>query len=211
MFAVGSCDEKRIKISNPSAANQAATLLGISMEDLSNAIFPEGPIGTVESSIDRLEGFVIGLYTIVVNIVVALINKAISTTAHSMSSIHLLDSPGFQNPSSCGVQTGASFTDLCHNYMQERLQMFFYQNALIEPRNRYKLELVEIDIEDLTAKAPGSLLALLEAIPQSCGSDADRKGLFWLLHQETMKSKPRKSRFWSNFLDNTVTMSITAI
>lgn len=176
------------------------------MEDLSNTIFPEGPTGIVDTALDLLEGFVVGLYLYVVEVVVAIINKTISSPAHSMSSILLLDSPGFQNPSSCGVQTGASLSDLSHNYMQERLQMFFYQHALIEPRNRYKLELVEIDIEDFTAKTPGSLLTLLEAIPQGCTSirvkssqnnmqEADQKGLFWLLHQETMKSKSSEVAF----------------
>lgn len=176
------------------------------MEDLSNTVFPEGPIGSVDTAIDLLEGFVIGLYSTAINLVVAIINKTISSPAHSMSSILLLDSPGFQNPSSCGIQTGASLSDLSHNYMQERLQMFFYQHALIEPRNRYKLELVDIDIEDLTTKTPGSLLTLLEAIPQSCTAmrvkssqsnmqDADQKGLFWLLHQETMKSNSSEVAF----------------
>lgn len=202
LFTVGnSC----LNFSNPSCAQQAANLLGISMEDLSNTIFPEGPIGMEDTAIDLLEGFVIGLYSITINLVVAIINKTISSPAHSMSSILLLDTPGFQNPSSCGVQTGASLSDLSHNYLQERLQQYFYEHALIEPRNRYKLELLDIDIEDLTAKTPGSLLALLEAIPKSCTTnrvksspnitDADQKGLFWLLHQETMKSKSSEVTF----------------
>lgn len=199
-------DNSCLNFAIPSEAEKGANLLGISMEDLFNTVFPEGPIGLVDTALDLLEGFVIGLYSITINLVVAIINKTISSPSHSMSSILLLDSPGFQNPSSCGVQTGASLSDLSHNYMQERLQQLFYEHALIEPRNRYKLELLDIDIEDLTAKSPGSLLELLEAIPQGCTTnrvkssqnnmpDADQKGLFWLLHQETMKSKSSEVAF----------------
>ena len=34
------------------------------------------------------------------------------------NSILLLDTPGFQNPATCGRLAGATFEELCHNYVQ---------------------------------------------------------------------------------------------
>lgn len=57
---------------------------------------------------------------------------------HTVSSIIVLDCPGFQNPASCGqLQDGASFNDLCHNYFHERLQSLFHYMNLDLPRERY--------------------------------------------------------------------------
>jgi hypothetical protein len=45
--------------------------------------------------------------------------RSISTTSnHVSNSILVLDTPGFQNPATCGRLAGASFEELCHNYVQ---------------------------------------------------------------------------------------------
>lgn len=62
--------------------------------------------------------------------------RSISSAVHTVSSVLLCDSPGFQNPASCGRQTGATFEDLCHNYLQERLQLLFHHTTLIAPKDR---------------------------------------------------------------------------
>jgi myosin-18 len=54
-----------------------------------------------------------------------------------VSSLVVVDSPGFQNPASCGQQGGATFEDLCHNYLQERLQLLFHHTTLVAPKDRY--------------------------------------------------------------------------
>ena len=51
--------------------------------------------------------------------------------------MHVLDPPGFQNPSSVGKQDGALFEDLCHNYEQERLQKFFHDTVFAAQMERY--------------------------------------------------------------------------
>jgi len=63
--------------------------------------------------------------------------RSISTPIHTVSSLVVVDSPGFQNPASCGQQGGATFEDLCHNYLQERLQLLFHHTTLVVPRDRY--------------------------------------------------------------------------
>lgn len=65
--------------------------------------------------------------------------RSISSAVHTVSSLLLCDSPGFQNPASCGRQTGASFEDLCHNYLQERLQLLFHHTTLVAPKDRYEM------------------------------------------------------------------------
>lgn len=52
-------------------------------------------------------------------------------------SLVVVDSPGLQNPASCGHQRGATFTDLCHNYVQERLHLLFHNVNLVAPHDRY--------------------------------------------------------------------------
>lgn len=208
---VGTGSTARIQFANPSSARKAANLLGISMEDLTNAAFsnattksnPGSPVKSVSTSdqadlaaaaLDSLEGFVIGLYSEVVAAAVALVNKAISTSNNTIASILLIDTPGFQNPASCGQQTGASLSDLRHNYLQERMQLLFHHVTLVNPRNRYAQELVEIDTGILNDTNPAPLVNLLDKAPQNHVvrtsqnnlRDQDKRGLLWMLDEEIM-------------------------
>lgn len=63
-------------------------------------------------------------------------SRAISASTHTTTSILLVDAPGFQNPATCGRQTGTLFEDLCHNYLQERLQLLFHHTDLVAPKDR---------------------------------------------------------------------------
>lgn len=65
-----------------------------------------------------------------------------------MTSILLIDTPGFQNPATCGRQIGASFEDLCYNYLQERLQLFFHHTNLIAPKDRYIQENIDFAYDE---------------------------------------------------------------
>ena len=44
--------------------------------------------------------------------------------------ITVVDAAGFQNPATCGRRDGATFTDLCQNYIQERLHDLYRQSAI---------------------------------------------------------------------------------
>lgn len=211
---VGNGSAARIQFANPSPARRAATLLGVSLEDLMTAAFPNlsgaasaassggsatparSPTETITEYLgwESLEGLVIGLYSEAMAAAVSLINKSVSTSAHTIASILLVDTPGFQNPASCGVQTGATLADLRHNYLQERLQLLFHHVSLVAPRDRYAQELVEIDTGGITENNPGPLIALMDKAPQSHMvrtsqrdlRDVDRRGLLWLLDEESM-------------------------
>ncbi|XP_070496062.1 unconventional myosin-XVIIIa isoform X2 [Chironomus tepperi] len=207
---VGSGTTARIQFAHPSAARKAASLLGVQVEELLAAAFttsvtnsnpgtptrspPDIADNTLNAAFDSLEGFVIGLYSEAVAAAVSLINKAISTSTHTIASILLVDSPGFQNPASCGLQSGATLSDLKHNYLQERLQLLFHHTTLVMPRERYAQEMVEIDTEGFNESFPGPLVSLIDRSPQSHvvrGSqrdlrEADRRGLLWLLDEESI-------------------------
>lgn len=143
-----------------------------------NGLLPGGDLGALEA----LEAMLIGLYNEVFNAVAALINRcssqiylflsntdglffsrAISQPTHTVSSILLIDCPGFQNPASCGRQTGATFEDLCHNYLQERLQLLFHQTNLVQPKDRYTQEGIEcnLDEDESAGINPGPVVNLL--------------------------------------------------
>ena len=216
---IGSGSSARIQFSYPSAARKAASLLGVSMEELTSAAFitsvsnsnPGTPTktlndnsdNTLNTAFDSLEGLVIGLYSEAVAAIVSLINKAISTSSHTMASILLFDSPGFQNPASCGLQTGASLSDLKYNYLQERLQLLFHHASLVMPKEKYAQELIEIDTEGLCESFPGPIASLIDKSPQSYVvrssqrdlRETDRRGLLWLLDEESLHPNSNDDSF----------------
>ena len=64
-------------------------------------------------------------------------DRALSSNHRALSSLLIFDSPGFQNPATCGRTTGASFEDLCHNYAQERLQLLFHETVFTTQQDLY--------------------------------------------------------------------------
>ncbi|XP_032593128.1 unconventional myosin-XVIIIa isoform X1 [Drosophila grimshawi] len=207
---MGTGSTARTQFANPTAARKAASLLGVNLEDLSAAAFgltqpnatgaslspSKSPTsdGGQEWAWECLEALVIGLYSEALAAVVALINRQICTSAHTIASIMLIDTPGFQNPASCGQQVGATLADLRHNYLQERLQMLFHHTTLVAPRDRYAQELVEIEMDHASDCHPGPLISLIDKAPQnhvvrSSQRDLrehDRRGLLWLLDEEAI-------------------------
>ncbi|KAI4495079.1 hypothetical protein M0804_001280 [Polistes exclamans] len=219
----GTTSQSRWQFARVECAEKAANLLGTSVEELSRIIFScnGGGAGTPNTprpalrtpspteqsrdvtGLDALEGLLIGLYSEVFHCVAALINKSISSSMHTVSSLLLCDSPGFQNPASCGRQTGACFEDLCHNYLQERLQLLFHHTTLVAPKDRYVQESIdvdyEVDYEEDGIGSPQSLVSLLDRASSqsatmlrtsqsdlSASRQMERKGLLWLLDEETV-------------------------
>nr|XP_053639348.1 unconventional myosin-XVIIIa-like [Cherax quadricarinatus] len=135
-----------------------------------------------------------GLYSKAFNAIVALINRCISTSAHTSSSILVVDAPGFQNPASCGRTSGATFQDLCHNYTQERFQMLFHDTTFTAQTDRYAQENIEYgDVADEIG-TPAPLIALIDKASSNCVvrtsqidlRESDRRGLLWLLDEEAI-------------------------
>ncbi|KAL6436175.1 hypothetical protein ACFW04_005725 [Cataglyphis niger] len=219
----GTSSQSRWQFARVECAEKAANLLGTTVEELSRVVFSSngGGAGTPSTprpalrtpspteqgkdvtGLDALEGILVGLYSEIFHCVAALINKSISSAVHTVSSVLLCDSPGFQNPASCGRQTGATFEDLCHNYLQERLQLLFHHTTLIAPKDRYVQEGIDVDYEDDYDEdgigSPQGLVSLLDrgssqsaTMLRTSQSDLsssrqmERKGLLWLLDEETV-------------------------
>ena len=55
-----------------------------------------------------------------------------------MCSVTVVDTPGAQNPEVAGQSRGATFEELCHNYVHERLQGLFYERTFVSEMETYK-------------------------------------------------------------------------
>ncbi|XP_064118351.1 unconventional myosin-XVIIIa-like isoform X3 [Macrobrachium nipponense] len=209
--AVKASTNNKFQFNKPGSAQRAATLLGTSVEELARSIFYANP--TTPSTrasfrtaspterpaerpegLEALEGMAAGLYSEAFNAIVALINRCISTSAHTSNSILVVDAPGFQNPASCGRTSGATFQDLCHNYTQERFQMLFHDTTFTAQTDRYAQENIEFgDVADEIG-TPAPLIALIDKASTNCVvrtsqidlKEADRRGLLWLLDEEAI-------------------------
>ncbi|KAK7595346.1 hypothetical protein V9T40_013171 [Parthenolecanium corni] len=206
------------QFSQPAAAQRAARCLGTTIEDLSHLVFtqrvptptnpgraslsnisPTDPIKTSlndnSTGVDALEGFIVGIYVELFNLVGSYVNRCISTNVPTVNSILVLDCPGFQNPASCGqLQDGASFNDLCHNYFHERLQLLFHQTNIDNPREHYAQEHIEVTLDKWDDVSPEPVVSLLDNsstssylrgsqgdLIQSSSIDKHALGLLWLL------------------------------
>ncbi|KAF2362555.1 Myosin head motor domain [Trinorchestia longiramus] len=143
---------------------------------------------------EALEGMAAGLYAEAFNAVVTLMNRCISGSANTVNSILVVDTPGFQNPGSCGRASGASFGDLCHNYTQERLQMLYHDTTFTAQADRYAQEHIECGDVSEALGTPAPLIALIDkpatnSVVRTSQQDlreADRRGLLWLLDEEAI-------------------------
>ncbi|KAJ6636273.1 Unconventional myosin-XVIIIb [Pseudolycoriella hygida] len=209
--------ETRLQFKNPTSARQAANLLGITMEDLTSSILFKRDKETIpkqgllDHALEYFDSLVIGLYSEVFARVIALINRAIQRNVRTISSILLIDTPGFQNPSSCGSQEGAKLFDLQHNYLQERLQLLFHDKTLVAPRTLYSQELVEIDKEAFTESDPSPLIGLLDKATQSnivrstkstSQRDNTRRSLFAILDEESTNASSSDEMFYDRICTN---------
>ncbi|KAM6166373.1 unconventional myosin-XVIIIb [Erethizon dorsatum] len=208
--AAGACKVGRKQFMRFEWANHAAEALGCEYEELNTATFKHhlrqiieqvtsGPSrrglkdeepssGFKMTGTECVEGMASGLYQELFAAVVSLINRSFSSHHLSMASIMVVDSPGFQNPRHQGKDRAATFEELCHNYVQERLQLLFYQRTFISVLERYQEEGIPVHC-DLPESSPGTTVAVVDQNPSQVhlpagGGTEDAKGLFWVLDEE---------------------------
>lgn len=164
----------KAQFTKPQSAQKAANLLGTTIEELTKGIFNSdvsGSLGKFTSNesgieaIEALQAIVAGLYGEVFLILLALINRSLSTGGRSIASIHIIDSPGFQNPATCGRQNGATLEDFYHNYCQERLQFLFHNSSFLAMQERYAQENISWDTEEFFVTSPSPMINLIDQIP----------------------------------------------
>ncbi|KAK2507533.1 hypothetical protein MC885_003223, partial [Smutsia gigantea] len=211
--AAGATKGGRKQFARHEWAQKAAYLLGCSLEELSSAIFKhqhkggtlqrstsfrQGPeegspgdgTGPKLSAPECLEGMASGLYSELFTLLVSLVNRALKSSQHSLCSMMIVDTPGFQNPEQGGSARGASFEELCHNYAQDRLQRLFHERTFVQELERYKEENIELAFDDWEPVMDDSVAAVDQASHQSLVRSLARtdeaRGLLWLLEEEAL-------------------------
>ncbi|XP_040194479.1 unconventional myosin-XVIIIa isoform X5 [Rana temporaria] len=195
-------------------AQKAAYLLGCSLEELSSSIFKhqsktstiqkstsfrqglddasqEGGSGPKLSALECLEGMASGLYSELFTLLISLLNRALKSSQHSLCSIMIVDTPGFQNPELVKQGRAATFEELCHNYAQERLQALFHEKTFAQELERYKEENIELALDEIESSTSGSVAAVDQTSHQSLVRTLARtdeaRGLLWLLEEEALQ------------------------
>ncbi|KAM6164556.1 unconventional myosin-XVIIIa [Rhynchocyon petersi] len=211
--AAGATKAGRKQFARHEWAQKAAYLLGCSLEELSSAIFKhqhkggtlqrstsfrQGPeesslgdgTGPKLSALECLEGMASGLYSELFTLLISLVNRALKSSQHSLCSMMIVDTPGFQNPEQGGSARGASFEELCHNYAQDRLQKLFHERTFVQELERYKEENIELAFDDMELATDDSVAAVDQASHQSLVRSLARtdeaRGLLWLLEEEAL-------------------------
>ena len=193
------------------AAARAASVLGVSLQTLSDCIFSPADATHPISAIDRLENFVSSLYSQLLRFITYLMNRMLSAAGGMTSQQHLVitvaDTPGFQNPTTCGRRDGATFTDLCQNYIQERLCSLYRQSAVTSVTRLHMKENIECEVE-VTAESKVDVAHLLDSVHHNVGcmssihskkTHSNYCGLFSLLSQISKQSSGNDNELLASF------------
>ncbi|XP_076591046.1 myosin-XVIIIa isoform X1 [Chaetodon auriga] len=193
-------------------AQKAAYLLGCTLEELSSSIFKHQTKGLQHSTsfrggsdeasqgdnsgskvtaLECLEAMASGLYSELFTLVISLINRALKSSQHSLCSLLIVDTPGFQNPRLAQQQRGATFEELCHNYTQERLQTLFHERTFVQELERYKEENIELVLDDIESSTSLSVAAIdqasTQALVRTLARTDEARGLLWLMEEEAVQ------------------------
>ncbi|KAM3615930.1 uncharacterized protein V6R79_009861 [Siganus canaliculatus] len=210
--AAGATKAGRRQFARHEWAQKAAYLLGCTLEELSSSIFKHqakglqhstsfrgGPdeanqsdsSGPKVSALECLEAMASGLYSELFTLVISLINRALKSSQHSLCSLLIVDTPGFQNPRQAQQNRGATFEELCHNYTQERLQTLFHERTFVQELERYKEENIELALDDIEASTSRSVAAIdqasTQALVRTLARTDEARGLLWLLEEEAVQ------------------------
>ncbi|XP_077534823.1 unconventional myosin-XVIIIa-like isoform X2 [Haemaphysalis longicornis] len=176
----------RVQFARPASAQRASLLLGTSVEDLAKAALDSplliaagnsrsaahhrGGGDTAADPSEPLQDFAASLYQEVFNVVVSLVNRALAGSGRSVAAVQVLDCPGFQSQGS--PSAAATLEELCHNYVQERLQLLFHQWTFLSQQERYDQEAVVLDSmsEFGEVPSPAPLVSLLDRSPPPSSS-----------------------------------------
>uniref|UniRef100_A0A4W5PJ62 Myosin motor domain-containing protein n=1 Tax=Hucho hucho TaxID=62062 RepID=A0A4W5PJ62_9TELE len=150
------------------SAQVASSVLGCEGEELHTAVFKhhlrqllqratgggrerhattdaeEGPRMSATQCVD---GMASGLYEELFTAIVSLINRALSSQQLTLASVMVVDTPGLRNPRHSGEERAAGWSELCHNYLQERLLEYYYTHTFTHTLERYAQDRVQVDFE----------------------------------------------------------------
>ncbi|KAM3842352.1 unconventional myosin-XVIIIa-like, partial [Diretmus argenteus] len=210
--AAGATKAGRKQFARHEWAQKAAYLLGCSLEELSSSIFKHQAKGLQHSTsfrgapdeaghadgsgpkvtaLECLEAMASGLYSELFTLVISLVNRALKSSQHSLCSLLIVDTPGFQNPRVAQRRRGATFEELCHNYTQERLQTLFHERTFVQELERYKEENIELALDDIESSTSLSVAAIdqasSQALVRTLARTDEARGLLWLMEEEAVQ------------------------
>uniref|UniRef100_A0A3Q2U147 Unconventional myosin-XVIIIb n=1 Tax=Fundulus heteroclitus TaxID=8078 RepID=A0A3Q2U147_FUNHE len=203
--AAGACKVGRRQFVNFDSAQAASSILGCEAEELDTAVFKHhlrqllqkatGPRLIASQCVD---GMAAGLYEELFTVIVSLINRALSSEQLALASVMVVDTPGLRNPRHCAEERGASWSELCHNYLQERLLEHYHTQTFIHSLDRYA---------QVTTRLSSTVYLILHLwlCSQVRAADENPRGLLWVLDEEMVTpascesaALERVCRYYSN-------------
>ncbi|XP_030006849.1 unconventional myosin-XVIIIb isoform X2 [Sphaeramia orbicularis] len=203
--AAGACKVGRRQFVNFDSAQVASSVLGCEGEDLHTAVFKhhlrqllqratggsrerttsaESEEGPRLTAVQCVDGMAAGLYEELFCAIVSLINRALRSQQLALASVMIIDTPGMRNPRHSGEERGASWSELCHNYLQERLLEYYHTHTFRHTLDRYAQENIPVEFE-CPENSPAELVSTIDqAPPQVRAADGDPRGLLWVLDEE---------------------------
>nr|XP_054592877.1 unconventional myosin-XVIIIb isoform X2 [Nothobranchius furzeri] len=221
--AAGACKVGRRQFVNFDSAQMASSVLGCEGEEFHTAVFKhhlrqllqratggsreknepeEGPRLTAAQCVS---GMAAGLYEELFTAIVSLINRALSCEQLALASVTVVDTPGLRNPRHSAEERGASWSELCHNYLQERLLEHYHSHTFTHTLERYAQENIHMEFECPGSNVGEVVSAIDQPPPQVRSADGDPRGLLWVLDEEMVtpassesSALERVSHYYSN-------------
>lgn len=63
--------------------------------------------------------------------------RALSSQQLTLASVMVVDTPGLRSPRHSAEERGASWSELCHNYLQEKLLEHYHAHTFAHTLDRY--------------------------------------------------------------------------
>ncbi|XP_028456905.1 unconventional myosin-XVIIIb isoform X1 [Perca flavescens] len=203
--AAGACKVGRRQFVNFESSQVASSVLGCEGDDLHTAVFKHhlrqllqratggsrerGPAAEAEegprlTAAQCVEGMAAGLYEELFTSIVSLINRALSGQQLTLASVMVVDTPGLRNPRHSAEERAASWPELCHNYLQERLLEHYHTHTFTHTLDRYTQENIPVELECPENSPAEVVSAIDQPPPQVRAADSDPRGLLWVLDEE---------------------------
>ncbi|XP_031658510.1 unconventional myosin-XVIIIb [Oncorhynchus kisutch] len=203
--AAGACKVGRRAFVSFDSAQVASSVLGCEGEELHTAVFKhhlrqllqratgggrerhattdaeEGPRMSATQCVD---GMASGLYEELFTAIVSLINRALSSQQLTLASVMVVDTPGLRNPRHSAEERAAGWSELCHNYLQERLLEYYYTHTFTHTLERYAQDGVQVDFEAPETSPAEVVSSIDQPALQVRGAEGDPRGLLWVLDEE---------------------------
>ncbi|KAG7231676.1 hypothetical protein INR49_010745 [Caranx melampygus] len=95
----------------------------------------------------------------------------------TLASVMVVDTPGFRNPRHSSEERAAGWSELCHNYLQERLLEHYHTHTFKHTLERYTQEKIPVEFE-CPESSPAEVVSALDQPPPQVLQDGVVKAMF---------------------------------